>query len=66
MDKILIILSALGLIFGLLFMSEATTGVGIIAAAGVLGIWARIAQSSMQHAKMMALLEAKEKTELTE
>ena len=63
MDKLLILGSALALLVGLLFMSEATTGVGIIAAAGVLGVWARIAQATNQHRELMAMMEKGEPKE---
>jgi hypothetical protein len=44
-DILLIIISALALVIGFFFLSEATMGVGIIAIAGVLAIFARIAQA---------------------
>lgn len=63
MDKLLILGSALALLVGLLFMSQATTGVGIIAAAGVLGVWARIAQATLQHRELMEMMEKGEPEE---
>ena len=57
MDKLLVIVSVLCVLIGFLFLSEATTGVGIIAAAGVLAVWARLAQASMQHRELKAMLE---------
>lgn len=57
MSVLLLILSALGILIGFFFMSEATTGVGIIGIAGVLAIWARIAQAGDNHKKMMAEIE---------
>ncbi len=55
--KLLLILSALALVAGFLFMSEATTGVGIIAAAGVLAVYARIDQAGKHHAQVLEKLE---------
>ncbi len=46
MFEILLILSLLAVIAGFFFVSEATMGVGIMALAGVIAIWARIAQAS--------------------
>lgn len=59
MDKLLLTLSFLAVVVGFLFLSEATTGVGIIAVAGVMAVWARIAQSSIQHQQVLAKLEGK-------
>ncbi len=59
MDKLFLALSFLAVLVGFLFLSEATTVVGIIAAGGVLAVWARIAQSSAQHQQVMARLKEK-------
>ena len=56
MDAILIGLSLLALIAGALFLSEATMGIGIIAGAGVLAIYARIAQAGSHHKQIKKLL----------
>lgn len=58
MSVLLIVLSALAILIGFLVMSEATTGVGIIGIAGVLAIWARIAQAGENHKKLMAKMES--------
>lgn len=60
MQQVLLILAALAVLAGLLFLSEATTGVGILAFAGVMSIWARIAQSSKQHEELKAMLKQNE------
>lgn len=60
MDKLFFVLSFLALLAGFLFLSEATTGVGIIAAAGVLAIWSRLVQSSVQHKEVLAKLDERE------
>ena len=57
--KILIVLSVLALAAGLLFLSEITMGVGIIAIAGVLAIFARIEQASNYHKEIKRLLDEK-------
>ncbi|MBK8901685.1 MAG: hypothetical protein IPM53_10915 [Anaerolineaceae bacterium] len=62
MSRLLIGLSLIALLGGFLFLSEATTGVGIIAAAGVLGIWSRIYQAENQHKEVLAKLAENEKT----
>ncbi len=49
MGILLILLSTIALVFGLLILSEATTGVGMIGIAGVLAIYTRLAQSAVQH-----------------
>lgn len=60
MAGLLILLGILALGAGLLFLSEATTGVGIIGVACFLGILARIAQASEQHQKLMDALGLEE------
>lgn len=58
MERVLLGLSFIVLLVGLVFTSEATFGVGIIAGAGVLAIWSRIAQANRQHnEKLEALTE---------
>ena len=54
MTTILLILSALGVLIGLFMASEATFGVAIVATAGVLAVWARIAQATEQHKALMS------------
>jgi hypothetical protein len=61
MARLLLALSIIVLLLGFLFLSEATTGVGIIAAAGVLAIWSRIAQADTQHKAVMAELTKRPK-----
>jgi len=58
MWEILVVLSILAVAVGFIFLSEATTGVGIIAIGGVLGILARIAQASRYHKQVMDKLAA--------
>jgi hypothetical protein len=41
---------------GVLFLSNATAGVGIIAIGCLLGIWARTAQAAVHHREVMASL----------
>lgn len=60
MSVVLLALSALAVLMGLFFTSEATFGVGIIAIAGVLAVWARVAQSTIQHNELKALLKKQE------
>jgi len=60
MVQILLILSALAVLIGLFFTSEATFGVGIIAIAGVLAVWARIAQSTLQHNELKSAQKKQE------
>lgn len=48
--------------FGFVMLTEATTGVGIIAIGCFIGIWARIVQAAIQHeATQKAREEAREK-----
>ena len=59
---IVLVLAALGLAgLGVLLLSEATAGVGVLALACVLGILARIFQASQQHRDLKAHLEAMER-----
>ena len=62
MARLLLALSMIVLLVGFLFLSEATTGVGIIAAAGVLAVFSRIAQADSHHKEVMAKLVEREKT----
>ena len=57
MDGLLVILSVLAVALGVLSTSEATFGVGVIGVAGVLAIWARMAQASKQHQECLARLD---------
>lgn len=49
----LIVLALLGGIIGFMSLSQATTGVGIIALASLVAILARIAQSAEQHKELL-------------
>lgn len=49
MVQVLLILSVIAVLAGLWFSTEATFGVALIAAAGVLAVFARIAQAAEQH-----------------
>jgi hypothetical protein len=53
----LLVLALLGGIAGFMFLSEATTGVGIIAFACLIGILARVAQAAEQHKELLAKLD---------
>ena len=55
MERILLALSALVLIASVLFISD--LGISIIGAAGVLAIWARIAQANRQHQEQLYQLD---------
>jgi hypothetical protein len=44
--KLLAALSAIGVVVGFFFLSEATMGVGIVGIAACFGIWSRLAQAS--------------------
>lgn len=57
MAVLFVLLSVLAAMAGLLFLSEATTGVGIIGLACYFGILARIGQADAQHKKLMAAIE---------
>lgn len=52
MVQVLLILSVLGVLFGLWNSTEATFGVALVATAGVLAVWARIAQAT-EHQKQL-------------
>lgn len=49
MVTVLLVLSVIAAVFGLLSLSEATMGVGVLALACLLGIFARIAQAHQHH-----------------
>lgn len=51
MTAILVLVAALAGVVGLLFSSQATSGVAIVAFACLLAIFARIAQAAHQHQK---------------
>lgn len=55
MTIILVVICLLSALVGLLSLSNATLGVGLIAAACLVGILARIAQASEHHAALMAV-----------
>jgi hypothetical protein len=50
---VLLVLAVLGGLLGLLFLSQATTGVGLMTVACLLAICARIAQAGTHHTAMM-------------
>ena len=54
MENLLIVLAVLAGIIGGLLLSQATTGVGIIGGACLLGILARIVQAERQHRQVIA------------
>ena len=60
MDKIFLTLSFLAVVAGFIFLTEVTTGVGIIAIAGVFGIWTRIFQAQALHKEMMAKISERD------
>jgi hypothetical protein len=52
---VLLLLIAAGLLFvGMMFLTPATAGVGIVATACFLGIWARIVQAAAFHKDLVA------------
>ena len=53
MVVLLVVLACIVAVAGFLSLSEATSGVGILATACLLAILARIAQASSQHAALM-------------
>lgn len=53
----LVVLALLGGIMGFMFLSQATTGVGIIAFACLIAILARVAQAAEQHKELLAKLD---------
>lgn len=58
LTALLLLLMSMGaIVVGVLFLSEATMGVEIIAIAGVIGIYARIAQADANHRKMLNSLK---------
>lgn len=63
MDKLFLTLSFLAMVAGFIFLSEATTGVGIIALAGVFAVWARIFQAQAHHKDVVELMLRKSKQE---
>lgn len=54
---VLIVLSVLAGLVGLAYMTQATTGVGIICGACLLAIFARIAQASDHHRELKQLIQ---------
>ena len=55
--KVLVFLACIIAIGGFFFLSEATVGVGIMAAACLFAILARIAQAAEYHAELMEYYE---------
>ena len=51
--RVLIVLSVVVALIGVFSLSEATVGVGLVALACLLGIFARIAQASNYHSKLL-------------
>ena len=60
MHSLIVLVSILAAVAGFFFLSEATMGVGIIGLAGVLGIWARMAQANKHHSELMKELGTRE------
>lgn len=58
MDTLLVIVALVGWVIGILLLSQATYGVGVLAAACLFAILARMAQASRQHQEMRRLIEA--------
>lgn len=54
---LLVILAMIALVVGFFTLSQATMGVGILAAACLFGIFARIAQAADHQAQIKALLQ---------
>lgn len=54
----LVILAILGWVAGSFLLSQATMGVGVLAAACLFGIFARIAQAGDQHREIMRTLRS--------
>lgn len=57
MAAILTLLAILTGFVGLFFLTEATTGVGIIGLACLFGILARLSQAGKQHKELKGMLE---------
>lgn len=49
-------LAVLGAVLGLILLSQATTGTGILTGACLLGILARMAQAAYQHEQVMRVV----------
>ena len=58
LDTVLVIVALLVALGGALLLSSATTGVGLFAAACLIAILARLAQSSRQHQDIMRVASA--------
>ena len=58
MHSVLILISILGLA-GILFLSEATSGVGVIALGILFAAWARIAQANKHHSETLAAINSR-------
>lgn len=54
----LVVLAVLGLVAGLLTLSQATVGVGAVGAACLFAIFARMAQANRQHQQLVDTLRA--------
>ena len=57
MTVLLVVLSVIFTLVGLVNLSQATLGVGVMCLAIALGIWARINQAGEHHRKALAELE---------
>jgi hypothetical protein len=56
---LLVAMSCLGALMGLVLLSKATVGVGVLCGGCLLAILARIAQASAQHAELKRLIDKK-------
>jgi hypothetical protein len=56
---LLVTMSCLGALMGLVLLSKATSGVGVLCVGCLLAIFARIAQASAQHAELKKLIDKK-------
>ncbi len=57
MHSVLVLIAILMAGIGFLFLSDATTGVGIIGLAALMGIFARLAQANKHHNELMEKME---------
>lgn len=56
MSEFLVVTSILAVVYGILSLSQATMGVGLVGAALWLGVMARLAQSRAQHRETLKAL----------
>ena len=57
MTVLLVVVSLLGAFLGLVFLSQVTSGVGLICGACLLAILARVNQAADHHAQLMKALQ---------